>query len=113
MDETISSDLMHNMSDEELLWRVSSAKFPPSSAFYLRHWEVWRMGKNDNVRCREEASCKRDKNDSFFLLDSCIPSYLRLHTYITKSKHIFMGSFDDRSPYGRGRYNGNMSLKIP
>lgn len=54
-------------------------------------------------------------NEWFVLLsESCLPlfNFTTIYTYITKSKHSFMGSFDDPSPYGRGRYHGNMAPEV-
>lgn len=54
-------------------------------------------------------------NEWFVLLsESCIPlvNFTTIYGYITKSKHSFMGSFDDPSPYGRGRYNDRMSPEV-
>ncbi|CAH2044449.1 unnamed protein product [Thlaspi arvense] len=165
--------LMHNMSDEELLWRASfvpqrkdypfnrvpkiafmfltmgplplsplwemllkghekhysvyihsqvfpSAEFPPSSVFYRRQIpsqiaEWGRMTMCDAER-RLLANALLDISNEWFVLlsESCIPLYnfTTIYGYIANSKHSFMGSFDDPSPYGRGRYDGNMSPEV-
>ncbi|EOA19736.1 hypothetical protein CARUB_v10003837mg [Capsella rubella] len=165
--------LMHNMSDEELLWRASftpqrkeypfnrvpkiafmfltmgplplaplwerllkghekyysvyihspvssSAKFPASSVFYRRHIpsqvaEWGRMTMCDAER-RLLANALLDISNEFFILlsESCIPlfNFTTIYNYIAKSKHSFMGSFDDPSPYGRGRYHGKMAPEV-
>ncbi|KAL0658625.1 hypothetical protein Bca4012_079210 [Brassica carinata] len=178
--------LMHNMSDEELLWlasfmpqrkdypfnrvpkiafmfltlgplpfaplwerllkghekhssvyihsQVSSlGEFPASSVFYSRQipsqkalddWinfilaqvaEWGRMSICDAER-RLLANALLDTSNEWFILlsESCIPLYnfTTIYGYISKSKHSFMGSFDDPSPYGRGRYNGHMSPEV-
>ncbi|KAG7551942.1 Glycosyl transferase family 14 [Arabidopsis thaliana x Arabidopsis arenosa] len=165
--------LMHNMSDEELLWRASfmpqrkeypfnrvpkiafmfltmgplplaplwerllkghekhysvyihspessSAKFAASSVFYRRNIpsqvaEWGRMTMCDAER-RLLANALLDISNEWFVLlsESCIPlfNFTTIYTYITKSKHSFMGSFDDPSPYGRGRYHGNMAPEV-
>lgn len=54
-------------------------------------------------------------NEWFVLLsESCIPlfNFTTIYQYITKSEHSFMGSFDDPSPYGRGRYHPNMAPEV-
>ncbi|KAF3489582.1 hypothetical protein F2Q69_00056245 [Brassica cretica] len=165
--------LMHNMSDEELLWlasfmpqrkdypfnrvpkiafmfltlgplpfaplwerllkghekhysvyihsQVSSlGEFPASSVFYSRQIpsqvaEWGRMSICDAER-RLLANALLDTSNEWFILlsESCIPLYnfTTIYGYISKSKHSFMGSFDDPSPYGRGRYNGHMSPEV-
>ncbi|CAD5332714.1 unnamed protein product [Arabidopsis thaliana] len=165
--------LMHNMSDEELLWRASfmprrkeypfnrvpkiafmfltmgplplaplwerllkgheklysvyihspvssSAKFPASSVFYCRHIpsqvaEWGRVTMCDAER-RLLANALLDISNEWFVLlsESCIPlfNFTTIYTYITKSEHSFMGSFDDPGAYGRGRYHGNMAPEV-
>ncbi|KAL0738637.1 hypothetical protein Bca4012_014847 [Brassica carinata] len=165
--------LMHNMSDEELLWLASytpqrkdypfnrvpkiafmfltlgslpfaplwerllkghekhysvyihsqvssSVEFPVSSVFYRRQIpsqvaEWGRMSICDAER-RLLANALLDISNEWFVLlsESCIPLYnfTTIYGYISKSKHSFMGSFDDPGPYGRGRYNGNMSPEV-
>ncbi|KAL1212696.1 Glycosyltransferase BC10 [Cardamine amara subsp. amara] len=165
--------LMHNMSDEELLWRASfmpkrkkypfnrvpkiafmfltmgplplsplwerllkgheehysiyihsqvssSANFPPSSVFYRRHIpsqvaEWGRMTMCDAER-RLLANALLDISNEWFILlsESCIPlfNFTTIYEYISKSKHSFMGSFDDPSAYGRGRYHPNMAPEV-
>ncbi|XP_010421452.1 PREDICTED: uncharacterized protein LOC104706914 [Camelina sativa] len=165
--------LMHNMRDEELLWRASfmphrkeypfnrvpkiafmfltmgplplaplwerllkghekyysvyihsqvssSAQFSTSSVFYRRHIpsqvaEWGRMTMCDAER-RLLANALLDISNEWFILlsESCIPlfNFTTIYQYITKSKHSFMGSFDDPSPYGRGRYHGKMSPEV-
>jgi len=54
-------------------------------------------------------------NEWFVLLsESCIPlfNFTTIYTYMTKSEHSFMGSFDDPGAYGRGRYHGNMAPEV-
>ena len=54
-------------------------------------------------------------NERFILLsESCIPLYnfSVIYHYITKSKHSFIGAFDDHGPHGRGRYNENMAPEV-
>ncbi|XP_010519868.1 PREDICTED: uncharacterized protein LOC104799181 [Tarenaya hassleriana] len=167
------SDLMHEMSDEELLWRASfvprrkeypfnrvpkiafmfltkgplplsplwerflkgyeglysvyihshpsfTAKFPPSSVFYRRQIpskaaEWGRMTMCDAER-RLLANALLDISNEWFVLlsETCIPlfNFTTIHRYITKSKHSFVGSFDDPGPYGRGRYNSSMAPEM-
>ncbi|XP_010453221.1 PREDICTED: uncharacterized protein LOC104735185 [Camelina sativa] len=166
--------LMHNMSDEELLWRASfwprrkeypfkrvpkiafmfltkgplplaslwerflkghnglysvylhphpsfTAKFPANSVFYRRQIpsqvaEWGRMSMCDAEK-RLLANALLDVSNEWFVLvsESCIPLYnfTTIYSYLSRSKHSFMGAFDDPGPYGRGRYNGNMEPEVP
>ncbi|KAL6980070.1 hypothetical protein U1Q18_021720 [Sarracenia purpurea var. burkii] len=167
------SNLLHNMTDEELLWRASfvpqiknypfkrvpkiafmfltkgplplaplwerffkgqkglysiyihslpsfQVHFPSSSVFYRRHIpsqvaEWGRMSMCDAER-RLLANALLDiSNERFVLLsESCIPLYnfSFIYHYIVKSKHSFVGVFDDPGPFGRGRYNKNMEPEV-
>ncbi|KAK8957736.1 hypothetical protein KSP39_PZI000262 [Platanthera zijinensis] len=62
------------------------------------------------------ANALLDISNEWFVLisESCIPLYNFSITYnfLERSKHSFMGSFDDRGPYGRGRYNPGMAPLI-
>ncbi|KAJ6732616.1 CORE-2/I-BRANCHING BETA-16-N-ACETYLGLUCOSAMINYLTRANSFERASE FAMILY PROTEIN-RELATED [Salix purpurea] len=54
-------------------------------------------------------------NERFILVsESCIPlfNFSFVHGYIMRSKHSFIGAFDDHGPYGRGRYNENMAPEV-
>ncbi|KAB5514114.1 hypothetical protein DKX38_028020 [Salix brachista] len=54
-------------------------------------------------------------NEQFILVsESCIPlfNFSFVHGYIMRSKHSFIGAFDDHGPYGRGRYNENMAPEV-
>lgn len=165
--------LMHEMSDEELLWRASFdpelKKVPynrvPKVAFMfltkgplplLPLWEKFFKGNEDYFSIYVHAlpsykdgfpsdsvfhgrqipskvaewgkmsMCDAERrllanalldysNERFILLsESCIPLYnfTTTYKYLTESKHSFVGSFDDRSPYGRGRYNPKMEPEI-
>jgi len=55
------------------------------------------------------------RNTRFILLsESCIPvfNFTTVYNHLIKSKHSFVGSFDDRGPFGRGRYNKNMEPEV-
>ncbi|CAN8277225.1 unnamed protein product [Cochlearia groenlandica] len=98
----------------------SSANFEPSSVFYHRHIpsqvaEWGRMTMCDAER-RLLANALLDISNEWFILfsESCIPLYnfTTIYQYIAKSEHSFMGSFDDPSVDGRGRYHPNMSPEV-
>ncbi|KAM7275750.1 hypothetical protein ACFE04_017616 [Oxalis oulophora] len=167
------SNLMHTMSDDELLWRASfapriseypfrrvrkmafmfltkgplplaplwerffkgneglysiyvhalptyKAEFPSTSVFYRRQVpskvaEWGRMSMCDAER-RLLANALLDLSNEWFILlsESCIPVYnfTSIYHYIAKSKYSFMGAFDDKGPFGRGRYNPNMAPEV-
>nr|POF21416.1 hypothetical protein CFP56_18462 [Quercus suber] len=51
-------------------------------------------------------------NEWFILLsEACIPlhNFSTVYSYLSRSKHSFVGSFDEPGPYGRGRYNEKMA----
>ncbi|KAL9330701.1 hypothetical protein ACSQ67_000311 [Phaseolus vulgaris] len=92
-------------------------QFPPSSVFYGRQIpsqvsEWGRMSMCDAER-RLLANALLDFSNEWFILlsESCIPIYnfSFIYHYIMKSKHSFVGAFDDPGPFGRGRYNENMA----
>ncbi|CAF1697084.1 unnamed protein product [Brassica napus] len=167
--------LMHNMSDEELLWRASfwarrkgypfkrvpkiafmfltkgplplaslwerflkghkglysvyvhpdpsfNAKFPADSVFHKRQIpsqqvaEWGRMTMCDAEK-RLLANALLDISNEWFVLvsESCIPLYnfTTIYTYLSQSKHSFIGAVDDPGPFGRGRYNEKMEPEVP
>ncbi|XP_020222394.1 glycosyltransferase BC10 [Cajanus cajan] len=92
-------------------------QFPPSSVFYNRQIpskisEWGRMSMCDAER-RLLANALLDISNEWFILlsESCIPLYKFsfVYHYLMKSKHSFVGAFDDPGPFGRGRYNENMA----
>ncbi|KAL1551622.1 glycosyltransferase BC10-like [Salvia divinorum] len=94
--------------------------FQGSSVFYGRHIpsqavEWGRMSMCDAER-RLLANALLDFSNEWFVLlsEACIPlqSFSIVYRYISRSRSSFMGSFDEPSPYGRGRYNHNMSPLI-
>ncbi|XWS18913.1 hypothetical protein CRYUN_Cryun32bG0085600 [Craigia yunnanensis] len=58
-------------------------------------------------RPRLIANALLDISNEWFILlsESCIPLYnfSIIYHYISRSRHSFMGSFDELGPYGRGR----------
>ncbi|GMP95021.1 hypothetical protein CsSME_00044239 [Camellia sinensis var. sinensis] len=167
------SNLMHSMTDKELLWMASFAprikkypftrvpkiafmfltkgplpiaqlwerffkghqglysiyihslpsyqvEFPSSSVFYKRQIpsQVSEWGKMSmcDAERRLVANALLDITNEWFVLlsESCIPLYNFSVTYhyIMKSKHSFVGAFDDPGPFGRGRYNQNMLPEV-
>ncbi|KAJ8555522.1 hypothetical protein K7X08_013018 [Anisodus acutangulus] len=167
------SNLLHTMSDKELLWRASmvprikkypfkrvpkiafmfltkgplplapiwerffkghkglysihihslpsfQADFPASSVFYKRQIpsQVTEWGKMSmcDAERRLVANALLDISNEWFVLlsESCIPLYNFnvIYKYISRSKHSFVGAFDDPGPYGRGRYDENMLPEV-
>lgn len=54
-------------------------------------------------------------NEWFILLsEACIPlqNFSIIYRYISRSRHSFMGSFDEPGPFGRGRYNFQMQPEV-
>ncbi|KAM3699564.1 hypothetical protein ACJW31_05G034600 [Castanea mollissima] len=93
------------------------ANYPPSSVFYRRQipsqvTEWGRMTMCDAER-RLLANALLDSSNEWFILlsEACIPlhNFSIVYSYISRSKHSFMGSFDELGPYGRGRYNEKMA----
>lgn len=104
---------IHSLPDYE-------AEFPPNSVFYRRQIpskiaEWGQMSMCDAER-RLLANALLDlSNERFVLLsESCIPLYnfSIIYQYLIRSRHSFMGSFDDPSPHGRGRYNPRMAPEV-
>ncbi|ERN15387.1 hypothetical protein AMTR_s00036p00191120 [Amborella trichopoda] len=96
------------------------AEFPPTSVFYRRQIpskvaEWGEMSMCDAER-RLLANALLDfSNERFVLLsESCIPimNFTTVYHYLMRSRHSFVGSFDDPSVYGRGRYNENMAPEV-
>ena len=54
-------------------------------------------------------------NERFVLLsESCIPLHPlpAVHAYLTRSRHSFVGAFDDPGPHGRGRYRAGLAPDV-
>lgn len=62
------------------------------------------------------ANALLDINNEWFVLlsETCIPLYnfSVIYHYMKKSRHSFIGAFDDPGPYGRGRYNWKMAPDV-
>lgn len=96
------------------------AEFPPNSVFYRRQIpsqvaEWGKMNMCDSER-RLLANALLDfSNERFVLLsESCIPLYnfSIIYQYLIRSRYSFVGSFDDPSAHGRGRYNPKMAPEV-
>ncbi|KAM3271344.1 hypothetical protein ACQJBY_041869 [Aegilops geniculata] len=94
--------------------------FPPSSPFHRRQVpsKPTRWG-NVNVVDAERrllANALLDFSNERFVLvsESCIPLYPLpvVHAYLTRSRHSFVGAFDDPSPHGRGRYRAGLAPDV-
>ncbi|KAM7493391.1 hypothetical protein LguiB_028000 [Lonicera macranthoides] len=94
--------------------------FPASSVFYKRQIpsQVTEWGKMSmcDAERRLLANALLDISNEWFVLlsESCIPLYnfTTTYFYFLKSKHSFIGAFDDPSGVGRGRYNPNMAPEV-
>ncbi|KAF7062982.1 hypothetical protein CFC21_069521 [Triticum aestivum] len=93
---------------------------PPSSPFHRRQVpsKPTRWG-NVNVVDAERrllANALLDLSNERFVLvsESCIPLYPLpvVHAYLTRSRHSFVGAFDDPSPHGRGRYRVGLAPDV-
>lgn len=94
--------------------------FQPTSVFYGRQvpsqFVEWgRMSMCDAER-RLLANALLDISNEWFVLlsEACIPlqNFGITYRYISRSRYSFMGAFDEDGPFGRGRYNHNMSPLI-
>ncbi|CAA3026537.1 Glycosyl transferase [Olea europaea subsp. europaea] len=94
--------------------------FPTSSVFYGRQIpsqvaEWGRMSMCDGER-RLLANALLDISNEWFVLlsEACIPlqNFSIVYRYISRSRFSFIGAFDESGPYGRGRYNENMSPEV-
>ncbi|KAF9662338.1 hypothetical protein SADUNF_Sadunf18G0042500 [Salix dunnii] len=81
------------------------------SNFHLLQFSI-----RDKSQVRLLANALLDiSNERFILLsESCIPlfNFSFVYGYVMRSKHSFIGAFDDHGPYGRGRYNENMAPEV-
>nr|GLL23447.1 uncharacterized protein LOC109188132 [Ipomoea trifida] len=91
--------------------------FNASSVFYRRQIpsqvaEWGRMSMCDAER-RLLANALLDMSNEWFILlsEACIPlqKFSIIYHYILRSRYSFMAAVDEPGPYGRGRYNENMS----
>ncbi|XP_022723974.1 uncharacterized protein LOC111280774 [Durio zibethinus] len=96
------------------------ADCPASSAFYGRQIpsqvvEWGRMSMCEAER-RLIANALLDISNEWFVLlsESCIPlqNFTITYRYISRSRHSFMGSFDELGPDGRGRYDPRMEPEV-
>ncbi|XVE51992.1 hypothetical protein DITRI_Ditri02bG0084300 [Diplodiscus trichospermus] len=96
------------------------AGYPPSSAFYNRQIPSQMVEWGKMSMCEAErrliANALLDISNEWFVLlsESCIPlhNFSIIYRYISRSRHSFMGSFDEHGPYGRGRYNQRMEPEV-
>ena len=54
-------------------------------------------------------------NERFVLVsESCVPLYgfAVVYHYLTRSRHSFVGAFDDPGPHGRGRYRAGLAPEV-
>ncbi|KAI3897857.1 hypothetical protein MKW92_013232 [Papaver armeniacum] len=94
--------------------------FPRSSVFYQRQipsqiTEWGRMSLCDAER-RLLANALLDISNERFVLvsESCVPlfNFTVVYNYLVNSRYSYMGSFDDKGPFGRGRYNPRMEPEV-
>ncbi|KAK9690027.1 hypothetical protein RND81_09G099300 [Saponaria officinalis] len=96
------------------------ANYSRSSVFYARQIpsQVTEWGKMSmcDAERRLLANALLDLSNEHFVLlsEACIPlrNFTIIYRYISKSRYSFMGSYDDRGPYGRGRYDKNMEPEV-
>lgn len=94
--------------------------YPPSSVFYRRQVPSQMVEWGRMSMCEAErrllANALLDISNEWFILlsESCIPlhNFSKIYSYISRSRHSFMGSFDEIGPYGRGRYNPRMQPEV-
>ncbi|KAL3840838.1 hypothetical protein ACJIZ3_025429 [Penstemon smallii] len=94
--------------------------FLPSSAFYGRQIPSQVAEWGEMSMCDAErrllANALLDISNEWFILvsEACIPlqNFSIIYRYISRSRFSFIGSFDEPGPYGRGRYNENMSPEV-
>ncbi|KAJ0260807.1 hypothetical protein HA466_0040510 [Hirschfeldia incana] len=126
--------LMHNMTDEELLWRASlwprrkgyPFKRVPKIAFMFLTkgplplaplWERFLNGHNGlySVYIHPDPSftAKFPADSVFYKRQIPSQNFTTIYTYLSQSQHSFMGAFDEPGPFSRGRYNENMEPEVP
>lgn len=96
------------------------AEFPPSSVFYERQIPSqvveWGLMSMCDAERRLLANALLDMSNEWFILvsESCIPiqNLTTVYSYLSRSRYSFIGSFDEDSSYGRGRYNKKMAPEI-
>ncbi|XP_051148196.1 glycosyltransferase BC10-like [Andrographis paniculata] len=94
--------------------------FRTSSVFYNRQIPSqvaeWGMMSMCDAERRLLANALLDVSNEWFVLlsESCIPlqNFSIVYRYIARSRYSFMGSFDDPTGNGRGRYNAGMFPKV-
>ncbi|KAH7665036.1 Glycosyl transferase family 14 protein [Dioscorea alata] len=94
--------------------------YPSSSVFHNRQIpsQVAEWGKMSmcDAERRLLANALLDFSNERFVLvsESCVPTvnFSTIYKYFVKSQHSFVGSFDEHSPHGRGRYNWNMAPEV-
>jgi hypothetical protein len=83
-----------------------------------QHTQVARWGETSicDAERRLLANALLDPgNDRFVLLsESCVPlfAFPVAHAYLTRSRHSFVGAFDDPGPHGRGRYRAGLAPEV-
>ncbi|XP_058073998.1 glycosyltransferase BC10-like [Magnolia sinica] len=96
------------------------ANFTSTSVFYQRQIpsEVSEWGQMSmcDAERRLLANALLDISNEWFVLlsETCIPlfNFSIIYKYLTRSRHSFMGAFDDPGQYGRGRYNESMAPEV-
>ncbi|CAL4890675.1 unnamed protein product [Urochloa decumbens] len=94
--------------------------FPPASPFHRRQVpsQVARWGDTSmaDAERRLVANALLDPGNQRFVLlsESCVPLYgfPVVRHYLTRSRHSFVGAFDDPGPHGRGRYRAGLAPEV-
>ncbi|XP_039026125.1 glycosyltransferase BC10-like [Hibiscus syriacus] len=94
--------------------------YPTSSVFFRRQIpsQIVEWGKMSMCEAERRllANALLDISNEWFILlsESCIPlfNFSVIYHYISRSKHSFMGSFDELGPHGRKRYIKRMQPEV-
>ncbi|BAH92356.1 Os03g0731050, partial [Oryza sativa Japonica Group] len=96
------------------------ANFTTDSVFYRRQIPSKVAEWGEMTMCDAErrllANALLDISNEWFVLvsESCIPifNFNTTYRYLQNSSQSFVMAFDDPGPYGRGRYNWNMTPEV-
>lgn len=96
------------------------ANFSSASVFYRRQIpsqvSEWGQMSMCDAERRLVANALLDISNEWFVLlsESCIPLYnfSTVYKFLSRSRYSFIGSVDDPSPYGRGRYDSRMLPEV-
>ncbi|KAL8139824.1 hypothetical protein V2J09_005845 [Rumex salicifolius] len=111
--EDLFSIYIHSLPDYRANFSISSPFYGREIPSQLVEWG--KMSMCDAER-RLLANALLDMSNEWFVLlsEACIPlhNFTLTYRYLARSRYSFMGSYDDRGPFGRGRYNSNMEPEV-